>query len=682
MKSVINFLEGNEELWSLKIDKSRNFIVIAEEFGYEFETHKTSIEVQKYLKENIKKILKGKDLSETEFYRVQSHLALKYYSSNKRDCKNSFIFISYIRSIINKLDSYTKSMEAWIAAKKYIEGYLALSEYEIDVDSILFNEQRTISKSIIFLREKGYKVSIDYGEITIPDTDELRLLTAIDYRINKIGYQSINYFLACISNLYHAESDRFFMRKEPDLQTNIEPEIPWGYLFNLIIRNLHKRKITKNSTKQFIECIELSKNYFCTKKIQSFHKTEDMNHKPGSILEAIRKNIQYDQHYSIDQISSKHMIAMLSNIFLSPRVKSLGVNFNVLVAIFYWVSNNAKHNEPLIFTSHDITKGLNFEYPIIDIDLLVGQLSFQANEVNKNYLIPDEIKERNYFEKPFIKVNNMYIYVNTNICNYGFYAFALNFCKQNGADGNMIGIVIEEFIGKALKKNGLKFLANKKYQISDSIRSELKINSHDRECDLIIETNDTIIFIEIKNKTLTSQARSGNTLQAMIDISQSLLHAITQSGCHEYTLRRDGKINFTDGTEIKLLGRDIERVALSLFGFFGIQDGNFVHQIIRSTINAVFESEDPENDRKINARIQELNNQYRTDILWDIYGKTSNPFHNCRFFSAPQLLEILSNSSNNEEFKNELNQTRQITTGSKDWFRDYYFIRSLKAEAE
>ncbi|PNQ64524.1 hypothetical protein C1141_09775, partial [Vibrio agarivorans] len=66
------------------------------------------------------------------------------------------------------------------------------------------------------------------------------------------------------------------------------------------------------------------------------------------------------------------------------------------------------------------------------------------------------------------------------------------------------------------------------------------------------------------------------------------------------------------------------------------------------------------------------------NVFNEAYGKQRITFFNCRFFSIPQLMEMLSNSSNNEEFKVELNHTRHASTGSKDWFKDYQFLRKLK----
>lgn len=679
MESLIKNFERKENDWALNLDRYENFIQVAEKFGYEFNTHKTTSEVQKYLKDKIRSSLLGSDISQNEFDKIEDHLTFKYYSSNGAECKDAFSFIGSLRYVINRVDSYTNSIDAWSSVKDYLEAFLAISNHSADAYTDLFNEKKVISESIKFLRKKGYRVTIEAGEIRLSKEDEKRLLTAIEYRFNKLGHNSLFFTLSCISRFYDRKSKRFFLRSEPSMTSSYEADTPWGYLFNVSLSNLHHVKKSRNHKKLFLECIELAKHYFCIQRLQDFNKFSDTNHRYDTILPAIQKNILYDQHFSIDQISDSHMINIISDMFSSQKLVALGVDISLYKNILEWVSCHSRHDQPLAFSVIDIFNGLNCKYLLQDVESTLKLLSFQASEINKGYLLPEEIHKRNYYQKPFIYLDGKYVYINSSICNYGFYTSALNLCKSKGADGNLMGKVAEEFIERQFACGGVTFHANKQYDISPEIRKKLNIQSKERECDYIIETDDTIIFIELKRKTLTSEARSGNTLQSTIDLSQSLLHALSQTGCHEYMLRRDGVINFDDGSKLELLGRNVERIALSLFGFFGIQDGVFVHQLLGSLINAKIDSGDEKEDKKINKYLQELSDQYKTSVFSEVYTDQNNPFFNCRFFSVPQLLEILSNSTNNEEFKVELNRTRHVSTGCKDWFKDYQFIRSLQA---
>lgn len=681
MESVLEFLESDDSNWLMNFDRYDSFIHVAESFGYEFKTQKTTHEVQGFLKEKIKKELYGDDLSQIDFEKVQDHLALRYFSSGEVECKNAFTFVGLIRYVINRLESYSISLDSWVLVRDYLEAYLCLSNHSNyhNFHFTLYNEKKLISNSIIFLNNKGFKTTIEAGNIVVSEDSENRLLSAISYRFKKLGYQSICLTLNCISRHYDHNAKRYFLRPEPSISLEYNADIPWGYLFNVSLANLHTVKKIKRSDKIFLECIELSKHYFCIKNLQKFNKFSDTNHRYDTILPAIQKHILYDQYFSMDQVSSDHIIKMIEGMFTSPLIESLNINVRIYIDVLKWVSNKSNHNKPLAFSVDEITHGLNYKYFVKDIKCALFFMSFQVDEINASYLKPDEISKRNYFEKPFVYVEGKYLYVNPVICNYGFYNCLLELCKTNGADGSLIGKVAEELVEKLFERSGVKFHSNKEYKIPRLVSRELCIQSQKRECDFIVETDDTIIIIELKRKTLTSDARAGDTLRSIIDLSQSLLHALAQTGCHEYMLRRNGKIEFDDGSIIELSGRKVERVALSLFGFFGIQDGSFVHQVLGSLINAKIDSDNVEEDKKINKHLAELHNQYQTDIFSSLYCGENNPFFNCRFFSVPQLIEMLSNTTNNEQFKVELNRTRHVSTGCKDWFKDYQFIRKLKA---
>lgn len=678
MDSIISLLESNDSHWAMRKNTEEDYIQIAERIGYKFNNHKTRHEVLDHLKQKVIESIKGDEISGVNFKKIIDHISLKYHTSKETSHREAFVFLSSLRAAISILPSYTNAASSWQLARNYLEDYFLISSQSPDFFADSTNELKTISDSAIFLKDNGYKISIKSGDIDIDTSGEKRLLKKIKTNFDKLGGHAIEFTLACIAKNYDHKSGRFFLRSEPVTTENYKADTPWGYLFNLALTCLHRPKTQKNHIELFTECVDLSKHYFCIHRLQTFNKFTDSNHSHDTILPAIQKNILYDQHFSIDQISKEHIQSIVSGIFSSQQVEHLNINLALYIDILKWASNKSTHLVPLFFTADELFFDLKYKYQKASIEAALNRLSFKASALNKGYLFPRDIHLRNYFERPFAKLDERYIYINPTLCNYGFYSSLWELCKENGARGNIIGEMTEEFISKTLSKKGIAFLSNKEYSIPKQIRNELQIGSEKGECDFIVETPTKIILIELKRKTLTSEARAGNHLKSIIDISQSLFHALAQAGRHEYILRRQGSIIFKDGTKLELLDRDVERVALSMFGFFGIQDGFFVSQIISSLINAKIDSGNPKEDKEANKYLAEIHSQYMTDVFKETYKSPNNKFMNCRFFSVPQFLEILSNSTSNEEIQKELDRTRHAGTGCKDWFKDYHFLRSLK----
>jgi hypothetical protein len=280
------------------------------------------------------------------------------------------------------------------------------------------------------------------------------------------------------------------------------------------------------------------------------------------------------------------------------------------------------------------------------------------------------------------------VFLNAPFFNYGFYAVL--FSKSVEANiNNSLGTATEILVKDCFEKAGIKVLADKEYIIEKSLRdylshpSEGRKPAEGRQCDFIVETEDTIIFIELKRKTLIPSSRGGNIIKSVLDLTQSNFSALKQMGWHEIMLKHKGRIDFTDNSikppvksSILLNGREVEKISLSLFDFHSLHDGALNREIINCSIGSEISSEDnsySDDLNKINIELKELYFQYKKpEIL------KNNRFMNCLFLNIPQLLEILKHSNDNESFKAELLIPRNSSVNNgADWFFSYHYIRDL-----
>ena len=425
-------------------------------------------------------------------------------------------------------------------------------------------------------------------------------------------------------------------------------------------------------------------------ELQPLSKIEELMRPRETIIDDIQKCILFDQHFAVDQIYSEHMIKMLTGIWNVSELASVVKDVDVYLDILQWASKQPKDSGPLTFTFDQLNRDLGARHGLVTLSRVLDQLAFEKSLVNSGYLSVSDITKRNYFQRPFIRLNGAFLYPNEHLSNYGFYATLLRELKSTlpkGKDeGTLVGSALETFIAKQLQNSNVTFYPGGKYKISADIAKDLNINSQEGECDFIVETDERIIFIELKRKTLTANARAGNSVQSLVDLSQSLFHALAQTGCHEYCLRKCNALTFMDGTRIELKKRKVERIALSLFDFYGIQDDSFINHLLISFLNASLDSDDKKSLVKIEEHLVTIQNQYRTALFKEAYTRDGkydlHSFMNCRFLSVPQLLEILKHTGGNEDFEHELMATRHMTTVSKDWYFDYNYSRQLSQAKE
>ncbi|MEE3915744.1 hypothetical protein, partial [Pseudomonas viridiflava] len=202
--------------------------------------------------------------------------------------------------------------------------------------------------------------------------------------------------------------------------------------------------------------------------------------------------------------------------------------------------------------------------------------------------------------------------------------------------------------------------------------SEINSSALSGECDYVVEGDNHILFIELKSKTLTSESRKGNIRSVLLDLTQSLLSSLEQSGRHEYAIRKLGFLEFDDGTRVDLKNRKIEKISLTVFDFNSLSDINLIQDILGFLPDFEFRSEDTSEakiEHKINEVLQKLKHQQNCAIFTreyrTPYGRTIN-FNN-RFFSAAQLITMLKHSKSTEQFIENINGTRQVGNSTKDW---------------
>lgn len=232
---------------------------------------------------------------------------------------------------------------------------------------------------------------------------------------------------------------------------------------------------------------------------------------------------------------------------------------------------------------------------------------------------------------------------------------------------------------KISHKSGLK------YKVKGNIFQDISSNSKDGECDFIIETDDSIIFIEEKSKELDIESKSGDILSGLWDLALSLLNSQEQICRHEYLLRKQGKIEFENGFTLELKDRRIEKVSLTLFDFYSLADVNSVRSILISFINSTISSTDSDPKvtkkiEKINKAFRKLQNIYKSDIFKNEYINPDNSLNtlNSRFFSSNQLITMLDHCTGNEDFLSIMNKTKAVGNNSQDWFLIFnYFAIDL-----
>lgn len=305
-------------------------------------------------------------------------------------------------------------------------------------------------------------------------------------------------------------------------------------------------------------------------------------------------------------------------------------------------------------------------------------------KLSQSYNLPTDYAGSSLDNYPIYKTGaTNYIVVNSCLFSVQFferYAALLRGCDKQ-AD-TKIGDNLETYLSKALSAKNIDHFCGEKYDVNAAMREYLGTGKQEAECDLIIETDQTTFFCEIKKKCLTRAASSGDDLNILKDVSDSLLASQYQIGDHEAIIRKYGRIEFVSGNELEFKNRDIERVSISLFDFTGFQDQTVIDNLFslidtRLSVDGADQKQQKFIDA-IQGNIDQLNRQYSLDCMQKHYKALQRPFSNIRYFSVFQILTILENCSSNDDFEREINVTRSCSDGSGNWYSQYKRLRKNK----
>lgn len=314
--------------------------------------------------------------------------------------------------------------------------------------------------------------------------------------------------------------------------------------------------------------------------------------------------------------------------------------------------------------------------------LLQDALAHSPEGANFRYTRPTEIPDESlprteragadFAERPLLLLgDDRYLILSHSACSPAFIESLLTKLRGAGIDSD-VGYAVEEFLRSEL--------CSRSIDVKSGNYSVGKMNG---QCDIVIETDKRIVFIEVKKKSLTRAARCGFDVSVLTDMVYSMLHATLQSGWHELYLRTHQRLTLEtpDGKQIvELKGREVERMAISLADYGGLQDRLVIKEVLRSQLLTQYGSNSPEfaeNIAKVNRKVDEL--KHLNEELYISQGRPEKwqPFFACWFLSVPQFLLLLDDIKDAEGFAQELQRTRSFTLGSHDFSYEYCHAKRM-----
>lgn len=544
-----------------------------------------------------------------------------------------------------------------------------------------YNKEIEFSKACSRLSEQGVSFCFEKDNIFISKDSHDLVLQIIDGFIEEIGGMLIlDYTFRMLETVYEPTQERFHIyRKTTQGVDYIQPENPWGYLIALGVKNLNRLPKTtgQKNVANFLSFLQFIKDIIATFEIQPYIVWESIYVDDMKTVEFLQENILYDNLISFFQLKSEHALKIISAVndhWSQVNVESLGFSLKDVIKVGHAIieSSNTKHITQI--TKSKISKKCGLQSSLTNkvIDSIY---------VNKNSLelgFPPSSEAIEHLASPLSIFQGIYLALPKPITSLAVLNTILNHISRpdgvfNNAQDSSVGKFIEEFVYTQVKQRGVNCFRG------DYITLDKKIKG---DCDLLIKADGYIYIFEMKKKALTRKAMSGTDYQIIKDLADSVMRSQSQCAKIEYVLLNDKKLTLTENgrnVTIPYNGERVVKVSLSLHDFGALQDKIILSTILKLSLRVKFSAEDSEASGKLASWKQYV------DIFEDYTSKSQGlrkikdeQFMDYMFMSIPQLLTILDNVSNENDFRDLTKTSQHMTYSTRCFYKEFTLHKKLR----
>ena len=517
---------------------------------------------------------------------------------------------------------------------------------------------------------------IDYeiknGEIFLSDKTDKIIQSSLGNLIAMLGGVDFlkELFVKNIMPKYNSIIDRFLIHRNKQQFTVIinELRVPFNYLIHIGIKYINVKKsilLTETGVENaFYSVIQNSSDYLNVLNLQSYSIFNDMIYDFKTIPLHLSKNIAFEKMFTPVQYRPDFVCEFLRKVYapLFENTDGLEYSFNDYMQFCQTILDDKRIC--VIYTFDELKRKTSIKKKALKSILL--DVSFNYNDVN--CMFDSFLSKTNYNEKPLVKLeDNTYFLLSAYFNGFAFCEVIYHKLKSlypTNIDRDK-GFKIEDMIKS--------FLDNKKYPYHCG---NYRINKSQRnECDLVIENNKQIVFLEIKNRPLPETFEQGDDVSTLRCLAEGMIKAQIQCLKHEYYLKKNGNIILEDDIDedkpvtyqLNWNKRRVICISICAQEYLFLTNKGFSEKLLESLLVSTYHANDENKESELyklnmmSSKLKDIvNKMYKSDI------NIKQVFFNTLFRSAQQLFTILSVSNSLDEFIHYLTEPIYIMDGSDD----------------
>lgn len=642
-------------------------VLLAEFYRQKIENMATycSNDTEKFNRKTVQELENtGKIFSKSIFHIFVKHLYLEMNLDNKN--------YQFEIDVIKKLCYHIGNTYYFNFEETYLQE---LFEYAIKLhlcDTPIFDtkdiETTNILKSMKnLLKIRDFEYDVKYGYIYFSDDAEKNIQLEIEHCISKLGGIAFlrKLFNEEIKPKYNHTIDRFLIHRNiQQVARNIRNlRIPYNYLIQLSVKHLNAAScilLTETGIRnEYNKAIQISRDYLNVLNLQSYLIFGDIIYDFKSIPVKLSRNILFEKLYTPIQYRPDFTLKFLQDVYSPLFNKSTNYGYSFKEYINFCNKILSERSYCATYSFEELSRLTNIKRSALT--RILDDVSYNYNEVNSNF--NHFLSETNYRLRPLVKLKNEKYFLFSAYFN-GF-AFSEVLYKKLKPDypGNFNrkkGKHVEAMIKNLFKEKGYTYHSGN-YTIS---------KGHNDECDMVIETADKIIFIEIKNQPLPDSFEQGDDIKTLRCLGEGMIESQIQCCKHIKQLKNKGYIIFEGENQptykLNYNNRRIICISICSQEYLFLTNKMFSENFLESMLCTTYHAFDSNKENRL-KNLNELREKL-VALVSNIYGNAgaNKVFFDTLFRSAQQISTILNASNTLEDFVENLTTPIYISDGSND----------------
>ncbi|MEQ1610403.1 MAG: hypothetical protein ABL956_15770 [Hyphomonadaceae bacterium] len=389
------------------------------------------------------------------------------------------------------------------------------------------------------------------------------------------------------------------------------PSIPFGLLFNLAVKTPHTAKGPPTGT-EWHESIDLARDLAAILDVEPYDGFWMINASPRRMGRLLDEVGLYDHLFSIRQWAAGLTPLLLKEFFGSAHDSKMLAKSGWTAAdavIFAANLQRAVTHSPTRLQRGDVASA---ELDPARLDRMLRDFSHAPAGVNVGYLSPLAAESADAMFRPLLAAGDgSFIAPCASTIGPACYetvAAAVRGAVSKADNAHLTGIGTERVVAALLRLNGLApTFEGAKYNEGKSVDAG--------ECDLVLEDDGNVLFVECKAKPLTRAAMAAQPAAAMLDYAGGVLASQVQAMQHERLLVDNGEIVFDDGGRLAHAGRKVTRLSITLLDHGSLMDRTLFMSFAGSLSQATLNFDAKHSNRKRYAEVNDELDRHRQERL-------------------------------------------------------------------